>query len=195
MGQYHYVANLDKREFLHPHKFGDGLKLLEFGRSTDGTLLGLTLLLAASNHDRDGEGAFSGNRGGGDFHVWADPYGDGRDVGDVTKDDHELARVVVGRWAGDRIAIIGDYAEDGDFPGFVSSDPKQNPYEADDPDDPEGHNSEWTDISASVYRVMSLDYYTREKLNKRAADSEWYASVVQDRQGDPYALLKTASQP
>ena len=31
MGQYYVIANLDKKEFLNPHKFGDGVKLMEFG--------------------------------------------------------------------------------------------------------------------------------------------------------------------
>lgn len=56
MGQYYYIVNLDKKEFLHPHKFDDGLKLMEFGQSASGTLLGLTILLADGN-----------NRGGGDI--------------------------------------------------------------------------------------------------------------------------------
>ena len=30
---------------------------------------------------------------------------------------HELAKEYIGRWAGDRIAIIGDYAESDDIPG------------------------------------------------------------------------------
>jgi hypothetical protein len=57
MGQYHYVINQDKREFLHPHKFNDGLKLLEF--SSGGlTTMALASLLATSN-----------GRGGGDLHA------------------------------------------------------------------------------------------------------------------------------
>lgn len=56
MGQYYYPVNLDKREYIHPHKFGDGLKLLEFGCSTDGTMTALAILLADGN-----------NRGGGDL--------------------------------------------------------------------------------------------------------------------------------
>jgi len=57
MGQYYLVVNLDKGEYLYPHKFGDGLKLLEFGASGCGTMTGLAVLLA------DGNG-----RGGGDLH-------------------------------------------------------------------------------------------------------------------------------
>ena len=56
MGQYYYVVNVDKKEFLYPHKFGDGLKLMEFGSSGCGTMTGLAILLA------DGNG-----RGGGDI--------------------------------------------------------------------------------------------------------------------------------
>ncbi len=56
MGQYYLIVNLDKREYLHPHRFGDGLKLMEFGCSSDGTMTALAILLA------DGNG-----RGGGDL--------------------------------------------------------------------------------------------------------------------------------
>ena len=87
MGQYHYVVNLDKRQFLHPHKFDDGLKLMEFGQSAGGTMTGLAILLGTSSRE--------GGRGGGDFRL-----------------DHEG---VAGSWAGDRICIIGDYAEPGDL--------------------------------------------------------------------------------
>lgn len=72
MGQYHLPVNLDKHEYLHPHRLGDGLKLLEFGMSGFGTMAALTALL------------------------------------DTSQAEH-------GRWAGDRIAIVGDYAEAGDM--------------------------------------------------------------------------------
>jgi len=56
MGQYYYVINTTKRQYLHPHRFGDGLKLLEFGCSGCSTMTALAILLA------DGNG-----RGGGDL--------------------------------------------------------------------------------------------------------------------------------
>ena len=56
MGQYYLIVNIDKKQFIHPHKFGDGLKLLEFGANGDGTMTGLAILLADGN-----------NRGGGDL--------------------------------------------------------------------------------------------------------------------------------
>lgn len=82
MGQYHYVCNLDKREFICPHKLGVGLKAWEQMASYGGTTAALFALLICSRE-----------RGGGDLQ--------GNDA--------------VGRWAGDRIAVVGDYAEDEDL--------------------------------------------------------------------------------
>ena len=81
MGQYYLIVNIDKRQYLNPHKCGDGLKLLEFASGSCGTLAALAILLA------DGNG-----RGGGDLHS---------------------DNPVIGSWAGDRIAIAGDYADEG----------------------------------------------------------------------------------
>lgn len=102
MGQYHLIVNLDKREFLHPHQFGDGLKLMEFGQSAGGTLTGLVVLLAAHN-----------GRGGGDFVI----------------EHPEEQRYQPGCWAGDRILIVGDYWHDEDsrfesFTDLWAEDPK-----------------------------------------------------------------------
>lgn len=30
MGQYYIIANMDKKEFLHPHRYGSGMKLMEW---------------------------------------------------------------------------------------------------------------------------------------------------------------------
>lgn len=119
MGQYHVVVNLDKREFLDPYKLGDGLKMFEHLNSCGGVMAGLHVLLAASN-----------GRGGGDV-----PNG----ITYVTPDEakakgfritRKLAKQTVeavydedlysraqniGRWAGDRIAVVGDYAERDDL--------------------------------------------------------------------------------
>lgn len=56
MGQYYLICNLDKRQYLCPHSFGDGAKLMEFGGSGSGTMLGLAVLLSSGN-----------GRGGGDL--------------------------------------------------------------------------------------------------------------------------------
>src|ERR1035437_6782691 len=88
MGQYHYLINLDKKQFVYPHQIGNGLKLKEQVGWEYSTATVLVMLLAASSRD--------GGRGGGDFHA-----------------EHPL----VGSWAGDRVSFVGDYAEAEDIPG------------------------------------------------------------------------------
>lgn len=56
MGQYYKIVNVKKRQYLNPHMFNDGMKLMEFGMSAGGTMTALAVLLA------DGNG-----RGGGDL--------------------------------------------------------------------------------------------------------------------------------
>ena len=56
MGQYYRIVNLDKNQYIKPHDFGDGAKLMEFGLSGEGVMAALAVLLA------DGNG-----RGGGDI--------------------------------------------------------------------------------------------------------------------------------
>lgn len=51
MGQYYRVVNLDRKEYLVPHDFSDGMKLLEFGGSSAGTMAALaSLLVLDSQH-------------------------------------------------------------------------------------------------------------------------------------------------
>tara|TARA_R110002020_G_scaffold232807_2_gene444323 strand:+ start:172 stop:591 length:420 start_codon:yes stop_codon:yes gene_type:complete len=45
MGQYFIAINRDKREWLHPHRFGDGMKFFELTMSGGGLLAGLAYLL------------------------------------------------------------------------------------------------------------------------------------------------------
>ena len=56
MGQYYKVVNKTKKEFLDPHSFGHGAKLMEFVCDAEGMLQSLAILLAEGN-----------GRGGGDF--------------------------------------------------------------------------------------------------------------------------------
>ena len=49
MGQYFLAVNCDKREFIHAHAFGDGLKFYEMCGSSDGVLAGLAHLLCQTN--------------------------------------------------------------------------------------------------------------------------------------------------
>ena len=81
MGQYFYIVNLDRKEYLDPINLGGGMKLLEI--ASNPCLAVLALLLRKSNET-----------GGGDIHK---PYAN------------------AGRWAGERIVIVGDYDESGIF--------------------------------------------------------------------------------
>ena len=64
MGQYYKIVNIKKKQYISPHTFGDGSKLMEFSMSASGVLAGLAILLA------DGNG-----RGGGDLHSENDIIG------------------------------------------------------------------------------------------------------------------------
>jgi hypothetical protein len=57
MGQYYKIVNIKKKQYITPHTFGDGAKLMEFSMSANGVMAGLAILLA------DGNG-----RGGGDLN-------------------------------------------------------------------------------------------------------------------------------
>jgi hypothetical protein len=81
-------VNIDKREYLHPHKFGAGLKLVEFSGQGNSIMQGLAILLAHSN-----------DRGGGDLRC-------------SEKNIPEELTSLVGSWAGDRIVVAGDYDDD-----------------------------------------------------------------------------------
>jgi len=113
MGQYWLVVNLDKKEFINPSKLGTGLKLWEQLATHPGTGAALIVLLAAEREPR----------GGGDFDIDENWHGPERKFpehnvtpGPMPEGYSEIAKRTIGRWAGDRIAIVGDYAEDSDLP-------------------------------------------------------------------------------
>jgi hypothetical protein len=91
MGQYHIPVNLTKKQFINPHRLGCGLKQIEQVWAYPGTSTALLVLLFSSN-----------NRGGGDLQA------------DYLNPD-EPVDSIIGSWAGDEIAIIGDYSEDTDL--------------------------------------------------------------------------------
>ena len=97
MGQYYKIVNIKKKQYISPHTFGDGSKLMEFSMSANGVLAGLAILLA------DGNG-----RGGGDLHSendivgsWAgdniviagDYADDGKFVKDADKNLYHIASI------------------------------------------------------------------------------------------------------
>ena len=135
MGQYHYLINLDKKQLVHPHEIGNGLKLQEQIGWPYATATVLVMLLAASSRD--------GGRGGGDFRA-----------------NHAL----VGAWAGDRVAFIGDYAASDDLPGLDAPLIYEQCNTACHPDKlgakPKGWE-QWTDISVRVREMMTAEFRIR----------------------------------
>lgn len=83
MGQYYYVVNTTKKEYLNPHDFGEGAKLREFGVGSYGTLSALALLLCV------GHGLSQLNE---------------LNEGDLYSQD-----TIIGKWAGDTVIVAGDY--------------------------------------------------------------------------------------
>lgn len=151
MGQYYYPVNVTKRQFIHPHKFSDGLKLMEFGAGGEGTMLALAVLLA------DGNG-----RGGGDI---------------LGVDDLP----VVGSWAGDQIVLSGDYSDPGKFvpPEFAGPDHVDAADRKND-SCKNGYNlhqvaeRHFEDISGAVWEVLLRDPWTKEDVGERLASGHMF---------------------
>ena len=140
MGQYWKAVNLDKHEYVHPHRLGAGAKIGEQLRSHVGSAL-IILTAALREH-----------RGGGDFDLDTNYYGPERTAemggsAPVNAAYNAIARRTIGRWAGDRIAIVGNYAEDSDLPAeFMAS----TIYGKCCPDASEP----WTDVTDDVCAVI-----------------------------------------
>ena len=72
MGQYYFIVNLDKKQYLNPHRFNDGLKACEFG-SGGNILKALSCLITKSDEGGGGDwqdesgiaGSWAGDR------IWA----------------------------------------------------------------------------------------------------------------------------
>lgn len=89
MGQYFAAVNTDKKEFVCPWCVGGVAKLWEWAANPWGAVF--TLLLRKSD-----EG------GGGDFYGYHKGCAEG---GPIPCPPYPI----VGRWAGDRVALVGDY--------------------------------------------------------------------------------------
>jgi len=168
MGQYYIQVNLDKEQSLNTHALGDGLKLLEFGLSSCGTMAAMAILLS------DGNG-----RGGGDLHL------------DKVKSKKllKLADEIIGSWAGNRIVIAGDY---GDSKKFINRRKYKAPVLQAVADEcfSEGYNKvsavnlyalaskKFEDISWKILAVMCIDSYILETM------TEHYNKELGYRNGD-----------
>jgi hypothetical protein len=107
MGQYFKPVNTDKKEFVCPWCIGGGAKLWEWAVNREGAIF--TLLLRKSSQT-----------GGGDYggpEPQVIEMTDGTDLAEiVAKGILREGRPVfippesiVGRWAGDRVVLVGDY--------------------------------------------------------------------------------------
>ena len=114
MGQYWNPVNLDKKEFIiDPYMLASGVKLWEQIANAPGVGAALIVLTAAMPEQR----------GGGDFDLernWHGPERPGPEYSSrpapMPPDYQVVAHRTIGRWAGDRIALVGDYTEDSDLP-------------------------------------------------------------------------------
>jgi len=140
MGQYWMVVNLDKKEYVNAHRLGCGIKLWEQLANHPATGTALLVLLAAMPQRR--------------------VVGDLDDAdGKADKGYAEVAKRTIGRWAGDRIALVGDYGEAGDIPSMpdlnagdvyqACHNPREFDGEADVP------KEFYTDVSADVRAVIA----------------------------------------
>lgn len=127
MGQYYLIANRDRQEYVRPAS-----KKLRAIVLNDPAVLPYLL----KQTDVDGQGA-------GDLHIPRDEYPDGLQ-GKPTElakwlDSEEYQKQIAerwphaGRWAGDRICVVGDYDSSGLFDEIEASD-------------------EWNDITDPVRR-------------------------------------------
>ena len=138
MGQYYLVVNTIKKQFIYPHAFGDGLKLLEFGCSSNGTMTALAVLLANSN-----------GRGGGDLRS------DNEIVGSWANN----RIVIVGDYADERLHIPQKDLDA--WRREAARDPKAD-YK--DPNLYHLASEVYEDISGKVIRALVDDEYILETL-------------------------------
>ncbi len=113
MGQYFKAVNLDKQEVVCPWCLGGGAKLWEWAANPQGAIF--TLLLRKSSAG-----------GGGDYYGYpthnvrldtASPEGAHQSLLDAFQSVAAIegqpfdppADSIVGRWAGDRVVLVGDY--------------------------------------------------------------------------------------
>ena len=101
MGQYYKIVNIKKKQYISPHTFGDGSKLMEFSMSASGVLAGLAILLA------DGNG-----RGGGDLHSENDIVGSWAGDNIVIAGDYADAGKFVKETGQNLYEVAGNEGED-----------------------------------------------------------------------------------
>lgn len=156
MGQYYMICNLDKKQSLNPHKFGDGLKLMEFGCNGCGTMTALAILLSAGNGRGGGdfrhESKYVGSWAGDRIVIAGDYYGD--QVEDVKYEE-------AGEWTAKALAeAYGEDWRDLSYAAELIGEPMPL-YSA------ATYGAKWKDISEPVAAMMRKgDSYLAEHMRK-----------------------------
>lgn len=130
MGQYHKIVNLDKKQYIHPHQLGAGLKLWEQLASHPGTGAALIVLLASA----------SNGAGGGD--ITQDPI-----VGSWRGDRIAM----IGDYDDDVSYEVGPFLDGPGKPREAML--GKDIYDAADDD----IKNDWTDVSIEVSRVIEKE--------------------------------------
>lgn len=163
MGQYRILANWDKKEWVDPHKIGLGLKQAEQIGAFHASMGDIPYLLVS----------ISNGRGGGDVPT-------------------EGLEDILGRWAGDRVLVVGDYSEEGDV-NIVGDDglfinPRKEIYT---PCQDRAHPqySEWDDISIMIdhmiealwgYRMSGGGWRSRKLVQTGTYLGPWKGEIEED---------------
>lgn len=123
MGQYHAFVNFTKREYVRPWPLGSGAKCREQVNWPYSPSTALFMLLTGA--------VKGGARGGGDF-----------------RSENPL----IGLWAGDKVAVVGDYSEREDYPNVSAKEYKVMMNSV------WGDKEVYTDISDRVREMMAEEF-------------------------------------
>ena len=97
MGQYYKIVNIKKKQYISPHTFGDGSKLMEFSMSANGVLAGLSILLADGNGrgggDLNSDNPIVGSWAGDNIVITGDYADEGKFVKDADKNLYHIASI------------------------------------------------------------------------------------------------------
>jgi len=177
MGQYWTYVNLDKKECINNYALGSGAKLWE-QLANQGPGAALIVLLAG----------MTSRRGGGDFDMDKNWHGPERTFpehncspGQMPDNYPLVAGCTIGRWAGDRIIAIGDYAKPDDYPELGDL-PAIYEY-ANCAIYGKGKTNGWKDITPQVVAVIAHelnDRYTYEDGKLKYIPEETKMSKMKD---------------
>jgi len=102
MGQYFVIANTTKKEYLHPHRFGEGLKFMEFTMDSAGILHGFAHLMAQSSEGVHVDCEAVTGRWIGDHVLIVGDYDNSEIFDEAYKSYNDISEMVINHIAEDR---------------------------------------------------------------------------------------------